>query len=778
MREKKRRKERPLAPTTREPRAIRIAEWIALVGVYGALLTPLVYTRATMFPFAYPKTLFFQAVVDIAFPAWVALAVRDRKYRPQPSGLLGSMLAWLLATTLATCFAENPWRSLFSYPERMTGLLSQAHVAGWFVMASGMLKGPQRWRALLKVHLAVAFVCAAVAALQLAVPDLLGAAPVGRGERLMSLLGNPIYLGSYEAFSVFFAMVLLRDARPARGGLYLLAALAAICAMAFAGSRGPILGLVVGIAVAILVLGMLGQRRRLATVSLMTAVVLATAYAVVLIFLVPRPSLQPFWGAHWNLRHIFDFAIEPIRVELWRAAWDGFLRRPVLGWGPGGYELALDAIFRPSFHALGVQDKAHNVPLGVLCETGVIGALGFLATWATFVVGTIRKTKQGALTPLEGAALLGAGASYFVQSLFAPDATATDVTITVVFAAVASARASANTAAEERPATSRGSRFVAVGLVSAAVLPMLLFGSVLPFVASWYAKRAVDTFQDRDSAATVALLEHAHGCPSPYLDDRFTAAAAITQGLAQAEALAAWPRQKALIDVTMALTDAYLRRNPTHARLRPYVADTLLAVGQVTDPTKLNDRAESLYLQSIAESPNRQSHRFAYAGFLIRLGRIREAEEQYRQALAADPRVGQARWLLGTFLWSRLKQTDEATRLMADSLEGEERDRYVPASPLEWVQVAQALRWQQRASKLRTLADLLGQPGIMPEGPLSASACLEIAKMMEDAGLLTERDQLLRLGISRNSTLATTAGPVLAGTARLRPLGPSSSTAP
>jgi len=763
--------------TTRAPIAARLAEWVVLAGIYGALLMPLVYTRATMFPFVYPKALFFQAVVDIAFPAWVALAFRDPRYRPRPSWLLGSMIAWIAAMTLATCFGENPRRSLFSYPERMTGLLSQLHVVAWFLMASGTLKTVKRWRRLLEVHLAVAFASACVVTVQLLHPTFIGASQVGQGDRLAGFLGNPIYLAAYEAFSIPFAVVLFRGARTGRRALYLLAALAAVWAMLLAGSRGPMLGLAVGIVSTVLVLGLAGQYKGLATATAVGAVVVAATYGLALAFLVGRPSMQPFWAAHRNLRHLFDFAVEPVRLGLWKAAWAGFASRPLLGWGPGGYELALDAVFRPSFHTLGIQDKAHSILLGVLCENGAIGAISYLGVWASFFVAAMRSVRNGSLTPLQGAALMGAGAGYFVQGLFAPDSTATDLTVAVAFVAVASAHATAEPHNTDRDlrVLSRLGWYTRLGLVSAVALSLLLFGSVLPFVASRYAKQAVDRTPENDSAAIIASLDRAHRFPSPYLDDRFTAITGITQGLAQANLLETWPQRAAQIGLTMAVADEYLHDNPTHARFRSHLADTLVAVGRVTDQAAMDGRAESLYRQSIAESPTRQINRFAYARFLTRLGRIPEAEDQYRKALASDPSIGESRWLLGQFLWRYLKQPDEGTRLMADAIEGDAINRYLASSPLEWVQLAQALGRQHRNDKLRALVAPLRA---LPNGPGPASACLEIAKLLEDAGLVAERDQVLRLGIARNPSLASTVAPALGGMARLRDGGSQSSTAP
>ena len=111
--------------------------------------------------------------------------------------------------------------------------------------------------------------------------------------------------------------------------------------------------------------------------------------------------------------------------------------------------------------------------------------------------------------------------------------------------------------------------------------------------------------------------------------------------------------------------------------------------------------------------------------------------------MALDPDVGEPNWLLGQFLWRDLKRADEGAQFMARSAELVEADRFVPRSPLEWVQLAQALARLQRTKELRSLS---GAVRSLPTQAISRSALAEIAKLMEGAGLLDERDALMALG--------------------------------
>ena len=143
-------------------------------------------------------------------------------------------------------------------------------------------------------------------------PNLLGNAELQAGERLSGLLGNPIFSASYQVINIFFVMFLWKDASPQRRRWYGLVLVACLVSLVQAGSRGPLLGLVAGLAAAALTLALAGGHRRFVKSVAIGGPILGVAYALVVIFVVNRPSLQNFWIAHFNLKHFFDFANKTI----------------------------------------------------------------------------------------------------------------------------------------------------------------------------------------------------------------------------------------------------------------------------------------------------------------------------------------------------------------------------------------------------------------------------------------------------------------------------------
>jgi O-antigen ligase len=72
------------------------------------------------------------------------------------------------------------------------------------------------------------------------------------------------------------------------------------------------------------------------------------------------------------------------RINRWNAAFRMFEERPIFGWGPGTYSFE----YAPFQHAhektiistnMGDKGNAHSEYIGPLCESGVMGALTFIA---------------------------------------------------------------------------------------------------------------------------------------------------------------------------------------------------------------------------------------------------------------------------------------------------------------------------------------------------------------------------------------------------------------
>ncbi|MDE2018770.1 MAG: O-antigen ligase family protein [Patescibacteria group bacterium] len=79
------------------------------------------------------------------------------------------------------------------------------------------------------------------------------------------------------------------------------------------------------------------------------------------------------------------------RFWVWGEAWQAFLARPVLGWGPENFTAPFDKYFNPNFYVPGQNtetwfDRAHSVFFDYLAETGILGLLAYISMFVLFYI--------------------------------------------------------------------------------------------------------------------------------------------------------------------------------------------------------------------------------------------------------------------------------------------------------------------------------------------------------------------------------------------------------
>jgi O-antigen ligase len=741
---------------------------VTAVGVYGGLLMPLVYTRSVAYPFIFPKMLFFQVLVGLAFPAWVVLASHKQEYRPSRSRMLIGVLVWFAAMGLSTILGASPRHSFFATQERMTGLFALLHFLAWFAMASSVFTSARHWRRLLEFQIAVGFVAACLTFLVPHYPSLIGMGGSGVGGRLSGLFGNPIFAAAYQNFNIFFVIFLWQGASARRRGWYVLVLAACVASLVAAGSRGPMLGLVVGLAVTALVLAVWGGHRRFVWFAAGSLACVVSAYAAFLVFVAQSPALEPFWANHANLQHFFQFSVDVQRIRLWTAAWDGFVARPVLGWGPLNYEVMLDVFYRPEFHTLGINDEPHNWLLGVVSETGLLGLLAFGTMWVTFFWSLASARRTQSLSPIAAAALMGAGAGHFVQNVMAFDSPVTNLTTYLVFAIAAASSPLPQKASNVVSAISEAFRkWSPTGAVPAIMVGVVLIGSILPGFASVYAQEATKAFYRGNPDEMLALMTRSQRLATPYHDDQLRL---MTQSILlsfRQKKFEHWSKHGESLALIQRIAEKQSASMPSHNRLRRAYARLLAVIGAAEGDRQMMGKAERLYRQNIADSPKRQQYIMDHAQYLAETGKLDEAESLYRRAMSLDPSIGEPRWELGKFMWMYRKQPDDGARMMVESYDKypPSLDAFGPRDSLEWQQMAQVCARAHQLDKLRGITQAVRNFG---QADRPTEAHLAIAGYMEQAGLLAERDQVLTLARDRNPKVAALVAPVLAGEMTLR----------
>lgn len=177
------------------------------------------------------------------------------------------------------------------------------------------------------------------------------------GGRVTGFTPNPNFYGIGAVLSAALAAVL-------GGGLPGVVALLLGLAMAtLSGSRAAWLGLVVA---SLLVLARFPPRwRYLGLLGAAAAFLLASA-----------------WFPGLRLATLIDpgYVTNQSRLEVWAVAWQAVTAHPLTGLGVGGFQ-SYYQVHQPPTALDPHASHAHNLLLGLLVESGVLGLAGFLVLW-------------------------------------------------------------------------------------------------------------------------------------------------------------------------------------------------------------------------------------------------------------------------------------------------------------------------------------------------------------------------------------------------------------
>ncbi|MGB4076624.1 MAG: O-antigen ligase family protein [Minisyncoccia bacterium] len=371
-----------------------IARWVVLGALFLIPFLPLYVAGDMFFPFITSKGFAFRILIGLAAGAWILLAIADRKYRPQFSWTLvlyGGFVAWML---LADLFAVNAHKALWSNFERMDGWISLIHAFLFFLVAGSVLSKERLWN---KWWLTV--LGGSVLVSLHGLWQIFGFADIHQGgARVDANFGNAIYLAAYLLFTVGIA---LWQATIHRGWLrYLLVTLAAlqVILIFFTATRGVILGLFIAAllcAFAWLTVGEKGKKGR--TIAASALVILALLGGGLYLardtsFVKEEPTLT-------RLASIFHASEFQVRFTLWSMALEGFVKRPVFGYGQEGFLYVFTEQYQPSLYAQEPWfDRVHNTYLDWLVAGGIpalllfIGMLG--AALRAFFMTPAKKEEQ------------------------------------------------------------------------------------------------------------------------------------------------------------------------------------------------------------------------------------------------------------------------------------------------------------------------------------------------------------------------------------------------
>ena len=415
------------------------------------LLTPLVVTLETAYPFTVGKAVYARTLVAISVVLWVPLALANARFRPPGSWLLVLWGTAFAIALLAAAAGINFERSLWSTYDRVHGLVDSAHWLALAVVVVSIVQGPRHWRALLVVNLAVSVVVALLAIgrfHELTLPYL--ADVPERTWRVSASLGSSAFLGHYALINGFVALGLAarllavrpwfrgkgspretrsrrrrNAAQPSKSpsathadamvspawpcAAFLVAAVLNFWAMALSGTLAAYAALVPAVGALALAYAVLGEGRigrRIGVGGLVVAGVVGAGLAF--LFFVDNP-LKVRAQDNPVVQRLAFASVEgwttQTRLAAWRAGIEGIVERPVIGWGPENFIVPYGKYGKGAATTTNAHDRAHNEFIEEVTAKGLLGGAAYIAIWVlTFVVvARYVKVRRGPRAPPEPA---------------------------------------------------------------------------------------------------------------------------------------------------------------------------------------------------------------------------------------------------------------------------------------------------------------------------------------------------------------------------------------
>jgi O-antigen ligase/tetratricopeptide (TPR) repeat protein len=709
---------------------------------------PLTFIPVVIFPFVFSKLIAFQILIGFTFPSYVVLAWMEPKYRPPKSALFTAILAYFAALALSVVFSVDPIRSWWGNQERMNGLFTLLHLLAWLVMAIGILKTWTDWRRLLNYEIALSVIMAIVALLQIPFPMLL---LFQASARVGGLLDNPIYMGVYQIFNLFFLVLLfLKTNSKIARTWYLVVAAIDLAAFLAAQSRGALVGLAATIGVFALFYAIFTTDKKAKTWILSAAGSCFGLYAVAFLF-----RGTAFVMGNSILNRLTSFSMSTgTRFIAWDIAWKGFLERPLTGWGFDAFHILFNKKYNPVSLEYGYYetwfDRAHNTVLDTLSMTGIFGFITYFAIFATLFYVVWRAYKKSWIDLPVAAVFVALPIGYFVQNLFVFDHPAAFSMSYLLYALVIGAtRPEFAGKKEDLPVAKipvapapvvvpHAPPWTMFGILQIVMLLVVWRYSVLPFQASFLSIRA-NMLRSSNPDAAWTLIKQAGSIPTSYLDEQTFLLSSDLISIASNGQAGNDPRFMEMYDFAKALTERFIVDHPENTHTRFIYARLIQEVLPLLPADKQSAEialCEKEFKKAIDTSPKRQQLFFSLARLYAMTGRKNESLDTLKQALEFDKNIGESWWYVGVTDWFDFGRMDQGEDEVLNAMKA--TSPYAIQTVRDAAIVEQAALLKHDTEMMKKVISML--PNLSGG---STSLYLDISRMLEAAGLIQERNEIL-----------------------------------
>lgn len=625
---------------------------IIKIGSGAILFLPFFIYRPVLYPYIFSKIIIFQIIVEILLVAWLFLLIYGpKKYRLNfRHPLLLSLSIFILVLIISSLAGVDLSRSWWSIQERMTGVVTLLHFYLWFLILASVFSQKKDWLFLLKSTLISSFL---VGLYGLGQKIGLAFLLQDGATRMSATLGNPDFLGVYALLHIFLASILFLETKKFWKFFGIFLAIFNLVILFLTATRGAILAF--GFAIFGLFLFLFFNKKTKTTLK-------ASLLIIFLIFLGAglflRASQEQAWFQKLPLPLQRMTRLSPQenlgRLKAWQIGWQGFMERPLLGWGPENYNVVFNQHYDPWYLIKGESstwfDKTHNQIIDLLVGTGILGTLTYLSIFF-FLFWFLRKkylesknaeTRAGP-HPFSIILLILLFLAYFIQNLFVFDTPSS--LIIFYFVLAFSCFIVCPRAAEPVPAKKNTFPLPVLIFLILLIVPGLMFRINLePWQKSKLGVRAIHLNNSNFPAGMKWYGQALEG--SSFVDDeiRLQLARQISKKYAEINPETADAELQALAqatELTILEFKKSIQAHPQDVRYFLFLGQ-LYNLASIYRPEYLEEAKKTLE-KAQELSPQRQQVYFALGSTHLRLANYQKAQELFQEAYLLEPKAGLAR---------------------------------------------------------------------------------------------------------------------------------------
>ncbi|MDP3741435.1 MAG: O-antigen ligase family protein [bacterium] len=372
----------------------KICIGLIYVGTGIVLIAPIFVDNGYFFPFISTRVFLFRPAVQILLLAYLLLNAISADYRPRVNSGTLSVGIFIVIAFVSSLLGSDFERSFWGDMERGEGLLLWLHLLALLIVLTGTFRDNKKiWLGFLDFSI---IVCVILGFFGLAQALRLPFVLIGSGARVDATFGNAAFFATYLLFHLAFSVFLFGERRSlwARGW-YAIAGLLFAYLIVATQTRGAVIGLVVGILFGSILYAI--KRRKDQKVRRASLAVVALVFVSVLgLYFLRNSSFVQNSPFRRLTRISLSERTAETRLATWKAAFQGWQEKFVLGWGMENFQEVFNKNFPPIIYEdEGSQvwfDRAHNVILDRGTTTGILGLLAFLGIFLFPLYHFLRRT--------------------------------------------------------------------------------------------------------------------------------------------------------------------------------------------------------------------------------------------------------------------------------------------------------------------------------------------------------------------------------------------------